>query len=69
MAMSVLAGDMVKKDCARNILRKQFCWNGPVQFENIDLFIENIFGRKTEITFQEFIENTFEENNSMFIEE
>lgn len=58
MAMSVLAGDLVRKDRVEailsNVLGEQGC-NG----EDIELFLYPIFESKEEITFQEFISNIF----------
>jgi len=58
MAMSVLGGDMVRKDRVEailsNVLGEQGC-NG----EDIELFLYPIFESKEEITFQNFVTYLF----------
>ena len=56
MSMSVLAGDMIKKEEVRDILVKRF---GSFT-EGVEDFLKIIFYTDKQITFDEFSQNCFE---------
>jgi hypothetical protein len=57
MAMSVLTGDVVRKDYTRTILYNRYGTDHA--HKNVNTFVNIAFGEKEEITFGEFLANLF----------